>query len=140
MWEDNSLNLTHVLEVTSSSLLEYPRNIWVFKASDSCGSQYRKTMHALENNLVIEEYDIFLDTEDLVGGLTVLNLNFHTTMPGLPPHCPITQDSVSLLQERTRVSWDMVFIKILFEFYSFIEVYMLLLLSRFSCVRLCATP
>ena len=97
-------------------------------------------MHALENNLVIEEYDIFLDTEDLVGGLTVLNLNFHTTMPGLPPHCPITQDSVSLLQERTRVSWDMVFIKILFEFYSFIEVYMLLLLSHFSCVRLCATP
>ena len=80
-------------------------------------------MNALENNLVTKEYNVFLGRKDLLGGLTALNLNFHTAMPGLPPHCPITQDSVSLLQERARVSWDMVFIKILFEFYSFIEVY-----------------
>ena len=80
-------------------------------------------MHTLGNNLVTEEYNIFLEREDLLGGLTVLNLNFHTTMPGLPPHCLITQDSASLLQEITRISWDMVFIKILCECYSFIEVY-----------------
>ena len=45
-------------------------------------------MNALENNLVTKEYNVFLGRKDLLGGLTALNLNFHTAMPGLPPHCP----------------------------------------------------